>query len=61
MVKEVIDNIKTYTDKVLPLISAICEKINLSKIVDDQLEAGSKDKILSTGTVIKAIVMNIVT
>lgn len=36
MANEVIDKIRVCTDKVLPLISAVCDKIGLEEMVDKQ-------------------------
>ena len=60
VVKEVINNMKMCTDKALPLISALCEKIRLPKIVNEHTAEDSTLKILTTGDMVKAIVMNIV-
>lgn len=56
---DVKNKIKMYVDGALPLISAICEKINLTKIVDSKIDMYD-DRKVSTGTAVKAIVMNIV-
>lgn len=60
MVKEVMENIKVCTDKVLPLISAICDKIQLSEIIDSNVGEERSGTIVSTGKAVKAMVMNIV-
>lgn len=55
MVNGVIDKIRVHTDKVLPLISAICDKIGLAGIVDKQTGNTQNERIVSTGNAIKAI------
>lgn len=60
MVNTVIDRIKLCTDKVLPLISAICDRIGLVEIIDEHTGTTQNERILSTGNAVKAIAMNIV-
>lgn len=60
MVNTVIDRIKLCTDKVLPLISAICDRIGLVEIIDEHIGTTQNERILSTGNAVKAIAMNIV-
>lgn len=56
---DVKNKIKLCVDGALPLISAICEKIKLTNIVDNKLDEQDEKKV-STGNAIKAIVMNII-
>ena len=46
-------------DKALPLLSAMCNKIGLTGIIDDHI-GHQDDRIVTTGTAVKAIVMSIV-
>jgi len=56
---DVKNKIKVYVDGALPLISAICEKINLTKIIDSKIDV-SDERRVSTGNAVKSIVMNII-
>ena len=47
-------------DGALPLLSAICDKIGLDDRIDDQVDNDQSNRIVSSGTAIKALVMNIV-
>lgn len=60
-IKEVLNRLKVCRDGALPLISAICDKIDLAGRIDLKVEANQDNRIVSTGNAIKAIVMNIVT
>lgn len=44
-------------DGVLPLISAICEKITLAEIIDTKIDMAG-GKIVSAGNAVKAIILN---
>ena len=57
--KDVKKKIKMCVDGALPLISAVCEKIKLTEIIDRKTDTAS-DKIVSTGNAVKSIVMNII-
>lgn len=56
---DVKSKIELCVDGALPLISAICEKINLNKIIDTKIDILDERKV-STGNAVKAIVMNII-
>jgi len=47
-------------DGALPLLSAICDKINLVNIIDGHIANDQDNRIISTGKAIKAMMMNIV-
>jgi transposase len=55
-----LDQIKICIDGALPLLSAICDKINLVNIIDGHIDNDQDNRIISTGKAIKAMVMNIV-
>jgi transposase len=61
VVKEILNRLKVCRDGALPLISAICDKIQLAKRIDFKIGSDQDNRIVSTGTAIKAMVMNIVT
>ncbi len=56
---DVKNKMKIYVDGALTLISAICEKVNLTKIIDTKIDISGERKV-STGNAVKAIVMNII-
>jgi len=56
----VLDKIRVCVDGALPLLSAICDRIGLANRIDDHIDDDQKSRIVSTGTAIKALVMNIV-
>jgi transposase len=59
MTNDVKKKIKVCVDGALPLISAICEKIKLTEIIDNKSDKTDEKKV-STGKAVKAIVMNII-
>ena len=53
------NEIKICSDGALPLISELCNKIELKKIIDEKIDDQNK-KIVSTGNAVKAMIMNII-
>ncbi len=60
MAINVSDKFKICIDGVLPLLSAMCDKVGLKDRIDAQIESEQNNRIVSTGTAIKSLVMNIV-
>ncbi|MGI6427296.1 MAG: DUF4277 domain-containing protein [Natronincolaceae bacterium] len=60
MAINVSDRFKTCMDGTLPLLSAMCDKVGLTDRIDAQIESDQNNRIVSTGTAIKVLVMNIV-
>lgn len=60
-IKEVLNRLRVCSDGALPLISAICDKIDLARRIDLKVDVNQDNRIVSTGNAIKAMVMNIVT
>lgn len=60
-VKEILNKLRVCRDGALPLISAICDKIDIARRIDLNVNADQGSRIVSTGTAIKSMVMNIVT
>jgi transposase len=56
----VLDKVKVRVDGALPLLSAICDTIGLADRIDNHVGKDQSERIVSTGTAIKALVMNIV-
>lgn len=56
----VLDKFKVCIDGALPLLSAMCDKVGLKDRIDAQIESDQSNRIVSTGTDIKALVMNVV-
>ena len=56
----VLDKVKVRVDGALPLLSAICDRIGLADRIDNHVGKDQSERIVSTGTAIKALVMNIV-
>lgn len=54
------DKIRLFVDGALPLLSAICDKVGLANTIDSHIDKDQNNRIISTGTAIKATVMNIV-
>lgn len=60
MAINVSDKFKVCIDGALPLLSAMCDKVGLKNRIDSQIQNDQNNRIVSTGTAIKALVMNIV-
>ena len=60
MAINVSDKFKVCIDGALPLLSAMCDKVGLADRIDTQIKNDQNNRIISTGTAIKALVMNIV-
>lgn len=60
MAINVSDKFKVCIDGALPLLSAMCDKVGLADRIDTQIKNDQNNRIISTGTAIKALAMNIV-